>query len=70
MATNRTLVLHFVQQVDNDVGLVNSVGVEVLPHGQSQLVFGHSSLVLRSCHGGRVFSDAVAEHSVGEGVFE
>lgn len=63
-------MLHFVQQVDEDVGLAHAVGVEILPYSQSQLVFVLPSFRFRSRHCRRHSSDRAAEYDVAEGVLE
>lgn len=65
-----TLILDFIQQINNDVGLVDAQSIEVLPHSQSQLLLLHSPLRLRSSHCGRKASDAIAEHNVAKRVLE
>lgn len=47
----RTLVLRLVQPVNDDVALVDSQSIEILPYSHGQLVFVHSSFRFGAQHG-------------------
>lgn len=66
----RTLVLRLVQPVNDDVALVDSQSIEILPYSHGQLVFVHSSFRFGAQHGRRHASDPLAEDDVTERVLE
>lgn len=48
------MVADFVDEVDNDIVFLDAQPIEVLAHGQGELVFGLSLDLLLADHGGRV----------------
>lgn len=58
-----TLMLNAINKVDNNLTLMNSQRIEILPDRQCQLLLTHPPPILLPRHGGRVPTDArVREH--------